>query len=110
MRGIGPEGRSPLYVTKSSDEGHDHRRWSLPLTSAKSVVRDKVLRRGALAQRVEVRCMNVGYHRPCAMTPSIPLLHDIDEGDEAEAAAATTSLTAFVTNEDAPLTLPIHPY
>jgi hypothetical protein len=44
------------------------------------------------------------------MTPSIPLLHDIDEGDEAEAAAATTSLTAFVTNEDAPLTLPIHPY
>jgi hypothetical protein len=40
-------GQSPLYVTKSSDEGHDRKRWSLPLTSAKSVVRDEVLRRGA---------------------------------------------------------------
>jgi hypothetical protein len=39
-RGVGPEGRSPLYVTKSSDEGRG-------LRGSKSVVRDKVLRRGA---------------------------------------------------------------
>jgi len=49
MRGIGPEGQSPLYMTKSSDEG----RWP---RGSKSVVRDKVLRQGALAQKVEVRC------------------------------------------------------
>jgi hypothetical protein len=49
------------------------------------------------------------------MTPSIPLTHNDDKGDEAEAVEAITSslrattISTFVTNEDAPLTLPIHP-
>ncbi len=59
--------------------------------------------------------MDVGCHYPRATTPSIPLPHDGNEEDEAEAAAATTSLTAattstFETCEDAPLTIPVHPY
>jgi len=57
--------------------------------------------------------MDAGCHHPCAMMPSIPLSHNKDEGDKAEVAAAATSLTAtttftFVTDEDAPLALPIH--
>jgi hypothetical protein len=59
--------------------------------------------------------MDAGCHCPCATTPSIPLLHNNDKGDEAEAVVATTSLMAtmtstIMTDEEAPLTLLVHPY
>jgi len=60
--------------------------------------------------------MLAGCHRPCATPPSTPLTHDDDKGDKAEAAEASTTsslratkISTFMTNEDAPLALPIHP-
>ena len=53
-------------------------------------------------------------HRPCAMPSSTPMMHDDNQGDEGVSAEATTSslrastISTFVTNEDAPLTLLIH--